>query len=65
LDIPVAISYRDHTFFQAFQLVATLSSKTSALGGGRLEGGMNICIDSGGKVSGAASVVVPPVAIAA
>ena len=63
LKIPVVISYRDHTFFQAFKFVATLSSKTSALGGGRLEGGMNICVDSGGNISGATSVVVPPVAI--
>lgn len=60
LDIPVTISDRHHTFFQ---LQAMLSSKTSASGGGRLQGGMNICVDGGGKVSGAASLVVPPVAI--
>ena len=40
-----------------------LSSKTSALGGGRLEGVMNICLDGGCKISGATSVVVPPAEI--
>ena len=37
--------------------------KLSPLGGGRLERGMNVCVDSGGKVAGAASVVVLPVTI--
>ena len=63
VDIPVAISYQYNTFFQAFQFVAMVSSKTSTLGSGRFEGGMNICVNSGGKVFGAALFVVPPVAI--
>ena len=66
LEIPVAISYRDQTFFHAFQFVATLSSMTSAFGGGKFAGGMNICAGGAGKISGAspgASSDVPPAGI--
>ena len=36
----VATSYLVHAFFQAFQLVAKLSSITRGLGGGKFAGGM-------------------------
>ena len=46
--------------------MATLSSMTSAFGGGKFAGGMNICAGGAGKISGAspgASSDVPPAGI--